>query len=489
VHEGGRVLAGGRPLRVLSLAAPAAAALDRWRAGHPVSDDRTERLVGRRLVGAGLAHSVPVGERHVPEDVTVVVPTRDRATEVARLAGALAGMRVVVVDDGSRGPSAVARVAARAGADLVVLDHNVGPAGARNAGLLRVTTSLVAFVDSDCRPETGWLGPVLGHFDDPMVAAVAPRVVPEPVAGAMGRYERARSPLDRGREGGLVGPRAAIPFVPAAALVVRAELARAMAFDEGLRTGEDVDLVWRLAEAGWWVRYEPEARVRHTVRGTWAAGAAQRFGYGRSAGPLAVRHPGALVPARLTGAHLVLVALAFAARPRSATGHAETADAPWALGAAGWLTGTVAVSVAAWLTATVAVARRLRGRVGHPARLAVVMSGRAVVPGLLGALGGLARAWGPALAVLAAFRSTRRLAATVLLAPAIADWVAAPPGTGGPVTYVVAHVADDVAYGLGVWVGCAEARTVAPLVPLVAWSLRQGERGTPSPEAPGGAVT
>ena len=64
-------------------------------------------------------------------------------------------------------------------------------------------------------------------------------------------------------------------------------------FDPSLRVGEDVDLVWRLVEAGWRARYEPQSVVGHRPRATLAALLRQRFGYGRSAGALDRRHPGA----------------------------------------------------------------------------------------------------------------------------------------------------------------------------------------------------
>ena len=34
------------------------------------------------------------------------------------------------------------------------------------------------------------------------------------------------------------------------------------------------------------------------------------------------------------------------------------------------------------------------------------------------------------------------------------------------------HVADDVAYGTGIWVGCARERTLAPLIPRISWRAR-----------------
>ena len=37
---------------------------------------------------------------------------------------------------------------------------------------------------------------------------------------------------------------------------------------------------------------------------------------------------------------------------------------------------------------------------------------------------------------------------------------------------VAVHVADDVAYGTGVWIGCVRARTLVPLIPRIAWRAR-----------------
>ena len=83
---------------------------------------------------------------------------------------------MVVVDDASRDPAAVAEVAARHGARLVALTVNLGPAGARNAGIAQVRTPYVAFVDSDVVVEADALRGLAGHFADPRVAAVGPRV-------------------------------------------------------------------------------------------------------------------------------------------------------------------------------------------------------------------------------------------------------------------------------------------------------------------------
>jgi hypothetical protein len=74
---------------------------------------------------------------------------------------------------------------------------------------------------------------------------------------------------------------------------------------------------------------------------------------------------------------------------------------------------------------------------------------------------------GPALLVLALARPrTRAAAATLALAPPVVEWWQRRPPLD-PVRWAVASVAEDVAYGAGVWAGCVAARSFAPLLPAV----------------------
>ena len=195
-----------------------------------------------------------------------------------------------------------------------------GPGAARNAGLAAVDTELVAFLDSDCVASPRWLERLGRHFADPNVGAVAPRVVPSQpesterrTVGVRERYAAARSPLDLGRAPGDVGPLRPVAYVPAAALVVR-RAALAGGFDEHLRYGEDVDLVWRLREAGWIVRYDPAVLVAHAEPSSWRGLLARRYRYGTSAAPLSRRHPGTLAPAIVHARPIAALVLALAGR-------------------------------------------------------------------------------------------------------------------------------------------------------------------------------
>ena len=73
---------------------------------------------------------------------------------------------------------------------LVALTDNVGPAGARNAGIAEVRTPYVAFVDSDVVVDAAALRGLAGHFADPQVAAVGPRVQGVARSAEPRRFER-----------------------------------------------------------------------------------------------------------------------------------------------------------------------------------------------------------------------------------------------------------------------------------------------------------
>jgi mycofactocin system glycosyltransferase len=427
-------LVGGTPRRMLRLSTTGRAAFAEIRGGVVASPAAGQ--LARRLTDAGLAHPRPVAGQAA--DVTVVVPVRDRIEQLARCLASLGDAECVVVDDGSSDPEAIATMVQAHGARLIRRDSAGGPAAARNAALLGVQTELIAFIDSDCVASPGWVDHLAGHFADPLVGAVAPRVVP--VRGDQSRRYRDCVGLhDLGDRESRVQPLGRVAFVPTAALVVRRLALEIFAgFDAHLRYGEDVDLVWRLDEAGWRVRYDPSVTVRHDEPTTWSGRLSRRFHYGTAAAPLAKRHPDA-------SAHLVV--------------------SPWPLAAvAGVLAGRPAVATAAAI-GTVATTRRALNR----ADVGELSAGRQAATALTGTWRGVGRyatQFGlPLLAVSVA--RTRRparvavLAALVAASP-LADWLETRPSVG-LARYVGGRIADDAAYGAGVYAGCVKERTATPL--------------------------
>ena len=473
---GGAVLVGGSPVRVLRLKPAGASAVAGWFSGAPVSDSVAGRKLARRLLDTGIAHpdwGDRAGTDGLPgvDDVTVVIPVRDRHAELRRCLDGLRGMpHVVVVDDCSADPAAIAAICAQHGARLVRRPVNGGPGAARNTGLAAATTELVAFLDSDCVPRPGWLDRLLPHFGDPAVGAVAPRIVPhEDGRSWLARYEGASSTLDMGSRPSIVRPGARVPYVPGAALVVRAAAA-GDGFAAGMYVGEDVDFVWRMAAAGWRARYEPAAVMGHDHRVRFGAWFARRRDYGTSAAALEQRHPAVV-------------------RPLYASW--------WTVGAwAAGLSGRPGVAVALTGTATALLARRLSrvtgerwplpGAPGAPAAAAPPadnskkrvsagtawkLAARLAGGGTLAAgrpLGSaLSRTWWPvAIPAAIAVPRLRLPVAALILAPPLLDWADRRPPLD-PARYVAARLLDDAAYSLGVWQGCLSRRTVRPLLPVL----------------------
>ncbi len=62
----------------------------------------------------------------------------------------------------------------------------------------------------------------------------------------------------------------------------------------------------------------------------------------------------------------------------------------------------------------------------------------------------------------------RAALASLLLGPPLTAW-AEGRRTLDPARFTLGRIADDIAYGLGVWSGCVTARTLAPLTPVIAW--------------------
>ncbi len=438
-RDGGAALLGGSPLRLLRLAPRARALLT---GDALVVTDPTTAALAARLLDTGLAHPDLAPGR--PDQVTVVVPVKDRTAELDRLLRALRAdlpdVPLLVVDDGSADPAATARVGAAHGARVIRHATARGPSAARNAGLAAATTTAVAFVDSDCVPVPGWLGVLAAHLADPRLAVVAPRIVALPAdrSGWVGAYEDAVSALDMGPRPAPVAPLTGVSYVPSAALLVRRS-ALGAGFDEDMQVAEDVDLVWRLAAAGWRVRYDPAAQVAHEHPARTGAWLRRRAFYGTGAALLAQRHGSAVAP------------VVMSPWSAAAWGLAVLGGKPGAVAAAGVLAGATA---------------KLAPRLGDPPPTGLAAT--LVVRGTWAAGRTLARSvtrhhW-PLVVPLLGSRRVRRLVAVAATADAAAAWWPHRHEVG-PLRFAAGRRLEDLAYGAGLWRGAVAARSVRPLLP------------------------
>ncbi|MFN8643255.1 MAG: glycosyltransferase [Candidatus Binatia bacterium] len=194
---------------------------------------------------------------------------------------------LIVVDDGSTDATAAI---ARRYPDVRLIQHeNRGLSAARNTGIAAATGELVAFTDADCVVDPDWLTYLANSFTNPDVAAVGGPNLPPPedertaacVAAAPG-----------GPTHVLLDDETA-EHIPGCNMAFRREaLLRIDGFDPRFRAaGDDVDLCWRLQDAGLRIGFSPAALVWHYRRNTVRAYLGQQRGYGAAEALLAQKHP------------------------------------------------------------------------------------------------------------------------------------------------------------------------------------------------------
>ena len=240
--------------------------------------------------------------------ICIVIPTFNRAESISRLLDALSsddlatfGAEVIVVDDGSTDDT---EHAVRSH-DLQVTylrQAGAGPAAARNTGWRASTATIVVFLDDDCVPRSGWLADYVAAFEDTEVGGVGGTIVPL-VDGFIADYITADGLVDHGRPSAGNADGAPTYLVTANAAFRRAALEAADGFEEGYRldrsgrtgrivAGEDVDLCWRIVDAGWTLRRSRGAVVAHDHRVAVDALMRTYFRHGRARRELGRRHAG-----------------------------------------------------------------------------------------------------------------------------------------------------------------------------------------------------
>jgi glycosyltransferase involved in cell wall biosynthesis len=200
--------------------------------------------------------------------VSVVLPVRNGERTIGDcLASILAAdypldrREVVVVDNASTDRTAeiINRYPVR-----YVYEARRGRSAARNRGIKESRGEILAFIDSDCVATTRWLRELAAGFAENGVCGVAGEIVAFPPTTVAERYyarTRARpqgSAVSKDR-----------PYAVTANVAFRKEtFDRIGVFDPRFRSGQDVDLGWRLHDAGLKLVYRERALVLHRHRPT-----------------------------------------------------------------------------------------------------------------------------------------------------------------------------------------------------------------------------
>jgi GT2 family glycosyltransferase len=262
---------------------------DEWhRGGHEVIDwdfglvDRERRPKPSLAVVRDAFSAAPFSPAGPWPRVSVVVCTHNGAGTLAQCLDAVHGLsypnfELIVVDDGSSDDSA--DIARSRGATLVRTEHR-GLSAARNAGTKGASGEIVAFLDDDAFPDPDWLHYVAaqlqanghGGIGGPNIPPDDDSLVADCVAAAPG------GPIHV-----LISDREA-EHVPGCNMAFRkSALEEIGGFDERFRVaGDDVDVCWRLQEAGQTLGFSAGAVVMHRRRDSIWRYLKQQYGYGKA---------------------------------------------------------------------------------------------------------------------------------------------------------------------------------------------------------------
>jgi poly-beta-1,6-N-acetyl-D-glucosamine synthase len=195
--------------------------------------------------------------------LTVIVPAYNEAGSIADTVRSLQEQTVppkeiIVVDDGSS--AGTGEVARDAGATVIRPASNTGSkAGAQTFALPRVETELVAAIDADTTLAPDAVEKLLTAMEDEEVVAACGFVLPR----------RVRSVWERGRYVEYLFAFSFVkqvqdyygrPLISSGCFsAYRTEALREVGGWPGRTMAEDMDLTWSFYEAGWKVRFVPEA--------------------------------------------------------------------------------------------------------------------------------------------------------------------------------------------------------------------------------------
>ena len=220
--------------------------------------------------------------------VTVAIPVKDRREQMLRCLDAVLAQEgvdfeVLVLDNGSGDGTFEACAERAADAPVPVRVERVeGSVGAvRNTGARMASADVVAFTDSDCEPDPGWLAAGLAALAaNPGLGVVCGRTVPaEAITQGWPATIRVEAMTWR--------------FESCNVLYRREALTAAAGFDEAGYGWEDAAAGWSVLDAGWRAAFAPDALVRHDVTYPGFAWHLRRQRQHRYAAGVLRRHPSA----------------------------------------------------------------------------------------------------------------------------------------------------------------------------------------------------
>jgi O-antigen biosynthesis protein len=134
--------------------------------------------------------------------ISVVVCTYNRSSKICRCLDALlsqtmkrADYEIIVVNDGSRDKTAEVLSKYEGSVKVITNNPNQGVSKARNVGVSKTKSEIIAFTDDDCKPDEYWLESLLLAYSSPKIAGVGGKIIPYRTDKWLLEYYEANNPL------------------------------------------------------------------------------------------------------------------------------------------------------------------------------------------------------------------------------------------------------------------------------------------------------
>ena len=235
--------------------------------------------------------------------VSVIISAFNRRNELKELLTALdrqtlapAQFEIIVIDDGSTdGTLRYLTGLVNSGKENLVFQRqeNQGPGAARNRGMELALGNIFAFTDTDCRPCPDWLEELLKPFADTHVGAVGGAEEYDAQGTLLQRaiHICMTSPFTTGGLRGKTGTKLAQYYPRTFNMAISRDAFEKTGGFKSLYHGEDIELSFRIKEAGFDLVFNERAKVHHRRRDSLRGFFRQVLKMGEARVTLARLHP------------------------------------------------------------------------------------------------------------------------------------------------------------------------------------------------------
>ena len=256
--------------------------------------------------------------------VSVIIPTYNRKGELEKLLRSLdrqtlspSSYEIIVIDDGSEDGTGewLLEYKEQCAVSLSLYTQvRGGPGTARNTGMEKAAGEIFAFTDTDCIVQPEWLEHLIEPFSAEQVGAVGGSEIindHDPLLMRCFHYLMT-APLATGGLRGKKGKRLARFYPRTFNMAISRKAYQVTGGFKKMFHAEDIELSYRIKQAGFALTYQDSAQVYHRRRSTVTQFVQQLFHMGKARVTLARLHPSSLEPLHILPALALALSLLLA---------------------------------------------------------------------------------------------------------------------------------------------------------------------------------